>query len=74
MLKPGRYFITIGMIGIIGGLDQIERARSFTITPSLFDEDKVPNSKWGVIYVEPLWRVLQEDRTTLVESLAGETF
>jgi lipopolysaccharide transport system ATP-binding protein len=63
MLKPGRYFITISVKGIKGGLDQIERARSFTVTPSLFDEDKVPNSKWGLIYVEPLWSISVEDRT-----------
>lgn len=61
MLKPGRYFLTISVKGIKGGIDQVEHARSFVITPSLFDEDKVPNSKWGLLYVEPLWHVSKED-------------
>ena len=62
MLKPGQYFLTVGIRGIKGGMDHLESALSFQITSLLYDENKVPTEKWGIIYITPKWHIFSDTK------------
>jgi lipopolysaccharide transport system ATP-binding protein len=57
MLKPGRYSLTVGLLGLMGGMDHLDNVRSFEITPLLHDATRAPNDKWGLIDVAPKWNI-----------------
>ncbi|MBW2092604.1 MAG: ABC transporter ATP-binding protein [Deltaproteobacteria bacterium] len=59
ILKPGQYFLTVGVRQNRIGLDQIINAKTFYITSFLNDESVVPMKVWGIVHLKPEWSLIE---------------
>ena len=55
MLKPGKYFLTVGIRSNKIGLDQIINAKAFHVTSFLKDHNVMPMDVWGMVHIMPKW-------------------
>ena len=65
LLKPGRYSVTIAIVGMKGHIDHLANVKSFEITTLLDNLSKVPNEKSGLMHVLPNWDIQCLDHTKI---------